>query len=113
MHELSIAQNIFRAVSSALDQHGGGAVLRVRIRVGELSGVEVESLKFCYEATVNETRLAGSVLDVELVHAEFLCGECGNSFRPDGFNRQCPSCGAAKARLETGTELEIVDFEVG
>lgn len=112
MHELAVAQNIVSAVESALEQHGGGRVLRVRLKVGEISGVEVDSLRFCYEATVQDSPLKDSFLDIELAPMQFTCANCGSKFRPEGFSRRCPDCGGERTRMLSGTELEIVDFEV-
>ena len=112
MHELAIAQNIVSAVERELEKHGGGRVARVRLRIGEISGVEVESLSFCYEATVQRTPLHGSRLEIERVPLRYGCRRCGRSFQPEGFTRTCPQCGGEDTFMEQGTELEIVDFEV-
>ena len=112
MHELSIAQNIVSAVQEALERHGGGRVLRVRIRVGEISGVVVDSLEFCYQASVDGTPLAGSTLEAERVPVSYRCQDCDHSFRRRGSTRACPQCGGERTVLEGGTELEIVVFVV-
>lgn len=112
MHELAIAQNIISAVRTALERHGGGRVLRLRLRIGELSGVEVESLRFCYEASVRDTPLAGSLMEVERVRSRCRCPACGALFRHAKYSRTCPECGDEGGELVEGTELELVDFEV-
>src|ERR1035437_9383249 len=38
--------------------HGGARVTRAGLRIGELSGVAVESLRFCLEVLVADTDLA-------------------------------------------------------
>ncbi len=80
--------------------------------MGELSGVEVDSLRFCYQVSVEGTALAGSQLEVEEVPLRFLCEGCGHGFRPVGLSRTCPLCGGERAGIDAGTELEIIDFEV-
>ena len=112
MHELSIAQNIIRVVEEELQRHDGARVLRVRLRVGEWSGVETESLSFCYEASVADSPLAGSVLEIEKVPLRCRCPECDLEFQGDRFSRNCPRCGEMRTKLLSGTELEIVDFEI-
>ena len=112
VHELSIAQNIVSAVLDALEQHGGGRVLRVRIRVGDISGVVVDSLEFCYQASIAGTPLAGSTLVAERVPVSYRCRDCNISFKRRDSTRACPDCGGERTVLEGGTELEIVDFEV-
>ena len=112
MHELSIAQNIISVVRQELEKHGGGVVRRVRLKVGDWSGVEAESLSFCYQASVQETPLEGSELDIERVPLRCSCPSCGAEFEGDRFSRACPHCGEPRTELLSGTELEIVDFEV-
>jgi hydrogenase nickel incorporation protein HypA/HybF len=112
MHELSIAQNIINVVAQELQRRGGGRVLRVRLRVGAWSGVEPESLGFCYEASVPGTLLAGSKLEIEHVPLRCRCPACGSEFEPERFSRACTACGEARTELLGGTELEIADFEV-
>ena len=112
MHELAIAQNIIEAVRRALEAHGGGVVRLVRLRIGELSGVEVESLRFGYEMSVSDTELAGSELEIERIAVVCECEQCGLLFTPDRFIRICPACSSRRCRITQGAELEIVDFEV-
>jgi hydrogenase nickel incorporation protein HypA/HybF len=112
MHELGIAQNIIRLVEEAVRQHGAGRVMRVRLKIGDWSGVEPDSLSFCYEASVPGTRLAGSRLEIDRVPLRCRCPACGIEFEPERFSRACTACGETRTELISGTELEIVDFEV-
>ena len=112
MHELGIAQNIINVIEKELVRCGGGRVLRVRLKIGEWSGVEPKSLAFCYDASVPQTMLEGSRLEIEHVPLLCHCPKCDNEFSPGRFSRACPHCGEARTEMINGTELEIVDFEV-
>ncbi len=52
MHELSIADSILGAVRTEAARRPGARVAKVGLRLGELSGVDRESLSFCFEALV-------------------------------------------------------------
>jgi hydrogenase nickel incorporation protein HypA/HybF len=64
MHELSIAGSVIDAVRGEAARHQGARVTRVGLRLGEWSGVDVESLRFCLEALAKGTDL--EPLDVEI-----------------------------------------------
>jgi hydrogenase nickel incorporation protein HypA/HybF len=65
MHELGLAQGILDIVSEHVPEGRAGDVRAVRVRVGALAGVVVDSLEFCFGAIVAGTPYAAAVLDVE------------------------------------------------
>jgi len=112
MHEYSIIQSLLASVTATAQAHGATAVHRVRVRVGELAGVDpvllVSAFAMCRVATVCEA----AELDVETVAVRWQCGACGQAIAA-GEVLRCPGCGAA-ARLVGGDEivLERVELEV-
>jgi hydrogenase nickel incorporation protein HypA/HybF len=67
MHELGLAQSIFDIVRSYVPVDKGPGVREVRIRVGDVANVLVESLEFCFGVTVAGTPYDQAVLKVERV----------------------------------------------
>jgi Zn finger protein HypA/HybF involved in hydrogenase expression len=51
MHEMGIATSVDAAQNEA-KRHPGSKLLKVGLRVGEWSGVDLDSLCFCFEALV-------------------------------------------------------------
>src|ERR1035438_2612582 len=66
LHEMSIAASVLDAVRAESALHGGARVTRAGLRIGELSGVAVESLRFCLEVLVADTDLASLGWEIEL-----------------------------------------------
>lgn len=106
MHELSIASAIADHVLEFAESFNPPKkILGVRILIGELTCIEPEQLKFCYDAITKETSLEGSVLEVERAQAEVSCRHCSYRGRPKFWDEalsdiavatlQCPSCGKA------------------
>ena len=62
MHELGIAQSILEAVDKEAARHPGARPVKVGVRIGPMSGVNRESLSFCFEIAAGDEGLA---LDVE------------------------------------------------
>jgi hydrogenase nickel insertion protein HypA len=95
MHELGIAQEIYRVCRESVREHGPGRIERVRIAVGELAAVEPDLVRFAWEAVVHDGPDDGAVLDVEWCKAHQWCATCdANKNRSEGsWLRLCPDCG--------------------
>lgn len=65
MHEMGIANSVLDAVRAEALRYPGGRVEKVGIRLGEYSGVDTESLKFCFEALTRQTDLEHLILEIE------------------------------------------------
>ena len=102
MHELSIAATILEDVLGFVESRGISKVVRVRLAIGELTCVQTEQLKFCYESVTRETALMDSTLEIETVPARVKCPHCGYEGPPKYWmdsladapvpTLQCPEC---------------------
>jgi hydrogenase nickel incorporation protein HypA/HybF len=116
MHELSIASGMVEKLLQFAGENPDKKIVEVRLAVGELSHIEEEQLRFCYEAITAETPLEGSKLEVEKVDAMVICPHCSYRGRPkywDGAlsgipvaTLECPSCGKATEATD-GKECAI------
>ena len=110
MHELSIASAVVESVLEFIESRRVKKVLAVRLAIGELSHVEEEQLRFCYEAVTDQTPMAGSELEIETVEAIVRCGKCSYEGRPQYWDEalsagpiltlECPKCGATAEPVE-------------
>lgn len=112
MHELSIAQSIVDSAREHAAPHAGRRVLRIGVRVGEISGVNAEALEFCFGMTVKDTEFEGAALDVERIPVRFRCEACGHEFSAADFAVACPSCAGSATRLVSGDELALSFLEL-
>lgn len=112
MHELSIAMDVVEKLTDDLADEPG-EVSSVRLRVGALSGVVPDALRFAWDAACLDTRLAGSELEIDQVAARIWCDACGRErAMPDTFSMRCPICSDLSSRLVAGCELEILSVEL-
>jgi len=65
MHEMGIASSVIEAVRVEITRHPGARAAKVGLRLGEWSGVDVESLRFCLEVLVKGTELEPLALDID------------------------------------------------
>lgn len=112
MHELSIAQSIVDVVNRNIPSELSGSVRRIRIAVGEHSGVVAESLLFCFEMVVSETPLEAARLVMERIPVRSQCLQCRREFENGEMKACCPFCHGKKLALVAGTELQVLEVEV-
>lgn len=111
MHEMSITMSLLDTVRAEMEKAALKELRSVRIRVGELTAVEPEALRFCFEASIKGTFFEGAALEIEEAPLRGRCQGCGNVFRITKFERTCPGCGGSSVEMAGGNELDIVSME--
>jgi hydrogenase nickel incorporation protein HypA/HybF len=112
MHEYSIVQALLERVTAEARARRATAVHRLWVRIGELSGIEVELLATAYETFRERTICERATLDLQLVPARWECPACGSTISR-GDVLTCPSC-VVPACLVQGDEimLDRIEMEV-
>jgi len=91
----------------------GARVLEVRLRIGALASVVVDSLEFCWPIATEGTALEGAQLVVTTIPVVMHCARCDADVELDGVQSfRCPRCGEPSSDLRQGRELEIESFEI-
>jgi hydrogenase nickel incorporation protein HypA/HybF len=62
---MGIASSVIEAVRAEAARRPGARITKIGMRIGPLSGVDRESLSFCYEALVKDTEFESAVLAIE------------------------------------------------
>lgn len=113
MHEMSIAVNMMEILKKEMERQGAERLKEVRLKIGELTAVEPESLRFCFEAITEGTIMEGAVLSIEEIGLTAYCPTCNTEFKLDRyFTTLCPGCGGRAGALISGRELDIVSMEI-
>lgn len=112
MHELSIALSMIDEIEEQTKKHGGTAVEAVYVRIGVLSGVDAQALRFAYELACEGTALAGSRLEIESVGLLVFCPGCATTHTPDPQHISCPRCLTVEQQILEGRELEVRALEL-
>ena len=112
MHELGIAQNILEIVRQSVPEEQAPDVKWIRIRVGQLSGVIPDSLRFCFSTLVGETNMRQAGLAIEQVPTVSRCNDCRHQFQIEDMAFVCPECKSADLELISGRELQVVEIEL-
>ena len=112
MHELSLMESLGQRVLEVAEQQGAERVVAIRLRVGSLSGVDPQALRFAAEVVLEGTCAAGAHLAIEEIPAAFWCAPCADAFGAVDGQCVCPRCGALSRRLLRGRDLSLVAVDL-
>lgn len=112
MHEMSIAMNIVEIVSTTVQKNHAKKVNSIDLEIGELAGILVDSLTFCFDAACKGTIAEGAVLNINEIKALGKCLDCDNEFPVEMYFAICSKCGGAAVDIIQGKELAIKSINV-
>ena len=108
MHEYSIVQALLDRVEQEAAARGGRRIVRLWVRLGELSGVEPHLLAIAYDTFRERTICEGAPMELDRVPASWACSRCA---RPVSGALRCAQCNAP-ATLVTGDEIVLSRIEM-
>jgi hydrogenase nickel incorporation protein HypA/HybF len=112
MHEASIMESVLETAAAEAAKAGAGRILRIRLKVGILSGVVPEALEFAFKGLKSGTMAAEATLEIEPEPAVFRCLECGALPKLSEMAFECPACGGALVVDHGGGQLELAQLEL-
>jgi len=113
VHELSIATNVVDIARHHARDAGAGRVVAVTLRIGRLSCVHEDALRFSFGLVSEGTPLAGAALRIVAVPVRIWCAGCRAEFELPGIQRfACPACGRPSGDIRAGRELDIESIEI-
>lgn len=112
MHELSIALGIVKIAEKEVEKAAVNKVTKIELQIGTLSGVEIASLNFVWQAAVKDTVLENAVKDIEIIAGKGKCADCETEFEMKNIFDSCPNCHSNLKGIIKGKELRVKAIEV-
>jgi len=113
MHEMSIVETLIEQVEGEVRQSGhAGQVQQLELVVGRLSGVNVESLRFAFDALAPGTIIEGATLQIDEPPAVCRCLACGKESEIEQMELVCPQCSSLQIVVEGGRDLLLQSIEL-
>ncbi len=114
MHETSIVMGLLKSLSELAEREKAKKITKVRIKIGKLSGIVVDSFQFAFDALKGEfKKIKDAELIIEEIPVRYRCNDCGNEFEIDSvYFPECPKCDSLNLSLVSGEELEVIDVEI-
>jgi hydrogenase nickel incorporation protein HypA/HybF len=113
MHELSIVQSVVDLATEQLQAAGGDRVVGVTLRIGALSCVHEEALRFGFELVTKDTPLEGATLSIVNLPVKIHCSQCDMEVElPTIQQFCCPVCQTPSSDIRQGQELDLDTLEI-
>ena len=112
MHEMSLAEGVLQVIEDAARAQDFSRVTAVWLEIGELSGVEVEAMKFCFDAVVRDSIAEGARLEIIATAGSAWCMKCSKTVPMQELFGECPECGSHQMQVNGGTEMRVKELEV-
>src|ERR1700677_3122766 len=97
----------------AAAREGPNHVIKLRARIGLLSGVAKTALQFSFDLAAEGTACEGAGLEIEDVSVKVMCPRCHAPQELQTlYSFCCPICGTPTPEILTGQELEVVSVEL-
>jgi hydrogenase nickel incorporation protein HypA/HybF len=115
MHELQVTERILDIVIKHAAGHEVNRIVRIHLKIGELSDLEDEWIQRYFDYLSRGTLAEEAKLVIERAPIVLSCGACGTSYeiQKQGLDSpECPDCGGTNSRLVSGREYVVKNIEV-
>lgn len=105
-------QGVIGLIEDAATRDGFSRVRTVWLEIGQLSSVEPEAMRFCFDLATKGTIADGARLEVVATPGSAWCMQCSKSVALSSAHAGCPDCGSFQLQLTAGTEMRVKELEV-
>jgi hydrogenase nickel incorporation protein HypA/HybF len=112
MHEMSIAESVLQIIEDTARAKGYARVKAVWLEIGQLAGVEKESLRFCFDVVTRDSIAQDARLEIIETAGQGWCMECACNVAVSARYEPCPSCGSFQIQVTGGEEMRVKELEV-
>jgi hydrogenase nickel incorporation protein HypA/HybF len=109
---MALAEGVLQLIEDAAREQDFVRVSAVWLEIGQLSGVEVEAMKFCFDAVTRDSIAAGATLEIIAVPGTGWCMACARTVPMAEVFGACPQCGGYQMQVTGGTEMRVKELEV-
>jgi len=107
MHEMSIAQSVLDIAFSEMEKNASAGIKKIKISIGEFSGVVKEALEFAFDVLKPETAAAKAAIEIEVLPMTAECATCGTfKCSINDLNLFCPTCGGISF-ITSGRDMKV------
>ncbi len=111
MHELSIALSLIELAEEEARKAGATHIEQVTVRIGALSGVVPDALRFAFDVATEGTMLEGATLNIDELPVRIFCATCQIEREvPPALILRCPVCEEFSGDIRQGKELELASL---
>jgi hydrogenase nickel incorporation protein HypA/HybF len=109
---MSLAEGVLQLIEDSSRTQNFSRVKTVWLEIGQLAGVEVEAMKFCFEAVVNDSIAQGAELVIIELPGQAWCLHCAEVVNVKALFDACPKCGSHQVQVTGGNEMRVKELDV-
>ena len=107
MHEMAIAQGVLDIAFGEMDRRAATRLNKIKISIGEFSGVVKEALEFAFQVLKADTPAGACDVEIEVVAMTAVCKTCGPAAASlNDLNLICSTCGETMT-ITSGREMTV------
>lgn len=112
MHEMSLCEGVLQILEENARDQSFSTVKTVWLEIGALSGVELEAMRFSFDAIMRGSLADGATLKIIEAPGEAWCMKCAKTVQVKQRFDQCPDCGSYQLQVVAGDQMRIKELEV-
>ncbi|RLA07129.1 MAG: hydrogenase maturation nickel metallochaperone HypA [Gammaproteobacteria bacterium] len=112
MHEMSLCEGVLDVIEDSAKAQNFKKVSQIFLEIGNLSGVEIEAMKFCFAAVMRDSIADKAKLTIIKKEGLAWCMKCAKKVKVKQKFDKCPDCGSYQLQIVSGDEMKIKELEV-
>jgi hydrogenase nickel incorporation protein HypA/HybF len=112
MHEYSIVQSLVDLIEENAKQNQATKVTKMEVKIGVLSGVEVQLLETAFNTFKEGTICEDAEFIINIQPVIVKCRKCGIENQLDKDEYICPNCKSGELEILDGEEMYLMSLEL-
>jgi len=112
MHEMSVCESLIKSIEEQADIQKFSRVKTVYLEIGVFAGIEIKSLRFCFDVSCRGTIVDSAKLIISEKPATVVCNSCQQESLIYNRLSPCPYCSSYALQYRGGDEMRITELEV-
>jgi hydrogenase nickel incorporation protein HypA/HybF len=112
LHELAVTESIAAICLKHAQANNAERVLKVNIKLGELTGIVDHYVSFYWDLVTKDTVAQGAELNFIKIPVRAFCTHCREEFAVEEYDLTCPRCGGTDSELVSGREFTVESLEI-
>lgn len=112
MHEYSIVQSLLDACEEQAVKNDATKITKVVVKIGVMSGVEVELLKTAFDTFKDETICSDAEFVMNIQPVVIKCHTCEKESTLKKLEYCCPECQSVELDILDGEDMFLMSLEM-
>ena len=114
MHEVSVALGMVDELQKIAQKNNAKKILTIKLKIGRLSGIVTDSLKFAFDAVkLDYPFISSAEITIDEIALIYKCNDCNLSFETDDiYFPSCVNCKSYNLTIVSGEEQHIENVEI-